>query len=68
MKEALQGLIMELQEQEVGQHKSTISSKLINLTYISGNKVEDISIGTTTSNNGKAAGLEATEVGLPRWP
>ena len=66
--EALQGLVMELQEQEVGQHKSTISSKLINLTYISGNEVENISIGPTTPNNGKATGLEETQAGLLGWP
>ena len=65
--EALQGLAMELQEQEVGQHKSTTSPKLINLTYLSGDEVEDINIGPTTSNKGKAAGLEVKEAGLFSW-
>ena len=55
---------MELQEQEVGQHKSNTSPKLINLTYLSGDEVEDISIGSTTSNKGKVAGLEVKEAGL----
>ena len=44
MKEALQGLIMELQEQEMGQHNSNTSPKLINILYQSGDEVEDISI------------------------
>ena len=47
VREALQGLIMELQEQEVGQHNANTSPKLVNLTHLSWDDAKDNKFGPT---------------------